>query len=424
MPRNNSPLFLTIEENSFAITLSDGNKCGLFLAPPKRLPTQKNVQTSILIEETNSESNSLKKIKEDYDISFDFKDYFNYINKVNQACKADGTATDMEDGYHSNELCLEKNNRNLGSKISSKINQSYQGRRHQSTYNFSTLESRKDLENFESTNICKRKLLTYENLMDYCNQDYKRVSKEDSWKDAHISKLFVPDKDAMASRNRSWGQYIVDLKDYIWNTNYDAMILYCEEKGHCNIPRTLECKMPDGTIVKLGLWLSNQRARKKISKMRPDRLERMQQLVDEGKLDWYLDRREVNTDNERWDFMFTALLEYGKVHGHCNVPQSHFVTSPEDSKPIRLGEWLSRQRTAKRNNNLIPERRDRLQALEAQKKFNWEMSFTMNPQDAGGMGRGIRDSECSPMEEESVDEVEIEDRMELEESTSISSTSS
>jgi len=45
-----------------------------------------------------------------------------------------------------------------------------------------------------------------------------------------------------------------------------------------------------------------------------DREVRLQELVDQGKLQWdILDLRD-------WDFMYNLMVEYGRRHGTCNVP--------------------------------------------------------------------------------------------------------
>jgi len=129
--------------------------------------------------------------------------------------------------------------------------------------------------------------------------------------------------------------------------------------------------MPSGAIVKLGLWLSNQRARKKAFNLRQDRLDRMENIVAEGKLDWFLDRKEAISDNQRWELMFRNLVEYGVVNNHCNFPPT-FTVQVGINIELRLGEWLSRQRALMSTNSLSINRMQRLQELVDRGWFQWD----------------------------------------------------
>lgn len=66
--------------------------------------------------------------------------------------------------------------------------------------------------------------------------------------------------------------------------------------------------------------------------------------------------------NAIWMEKYLALLEYGKEHGHCNVPCFYeYILS--NGKLIWLGEWLSRQRRCIRQGCLSSERLNLLQLL-------------------------------------------------------------
>ena len=74
--------------------------------------------------------------------------------------------------------------------------------------------------------------------------------------------------------------------DEKWERMLCALRSYAEEFGNCNISSCQEYPLQDGTIVKLGAWLSQQRHHKKKNKLRADREAKLQALVDEGKLQW------------------------------------------------------------------------------------------------------------------------------------------
>jgi hypothetical protein len=80
-----------------------------------------------------------------------------------------------------------------------------------------------------------------------------------------------------------------------WNTHYSALLHFCNNNGHCKVPRRLvyQCELPkgltpeDGTIHytgKLGRWLDDQRKAKKgkRSRLLPEREALLQRLVDDG----------------------------------------------------------------------------------------------------------------------------------------------
>jgi hypothetical protein len=62
-----------------------------------------------------------------------------------------------------------------------------------------------------------------------------------------------------------------------------------------------------------------------------------------------------------WEKMFAALVEFKKIHGHCNVPQkSHGHTSLEQK---RLGKWVNSQRTHYYRRKMRPDRQRQLESI-------------------------------------------------------------
>ena len=78
-----------------------------------------------------------------------------------------------------------------------------------------------------------------------------------------------------------------------------------------------------------------------------------------------------------WDHHYAALLEYGKQHGHCNVPQLDSYTcvlkgmgknGSDMAYSGKLGTWVSGQRkmkkgTESKGRKLTPDREALLQKL-------------------------------------------------------------
>ena len=72
-----------------------------------------------------------------------------------------------------------------------------------------------------------------------------------------------------------------------WESMFTLLLRFNAEHKHCNVPQRYKFNDSlDGTITCLGRWLQFQRISQKKNRMPPDRLARMQHLVDEGKLFW------------------------------------------------------------------------------------------------------------------------------------------
>jgi hypothetical protein len=147
-----------------------------------------------------------------------------------------------------------------------------------------------------------------------------------------------------------------DDADSIWNANFEALVEYGNEHGHCNVTPS---------IKGLGCWISQQRLLHRKNLLRLEREEQLQALVDEGKLMWDI----ASYDAARWSAHLADLMAYGEEHGHCNVP-----TVRGDSG---LGSWLTCQRTLKKKGNLLPEREAQLQVLVDQGRLMWDVRSGM-----------------------------------------------
>lgn len=71
-----------------------------------------------------------------------------------------------------------------------------------------------------------------------------------------------------------------------WAHMLDVLMRYGEEQNDYQAPSNYDYHVGDGTVIKLGAWLSQQRHLKKRGRLPPDRESRLQALVDQGKLKW------------------------------------------------------------------------------------------------------------------------------------------
>jgi len=177
--------------------------------------------------------------------------------------------------------------------------------------------------------------------------------------------IFLPDHSKLSIMKSKRVYKLGEPIDDEFRDKVDLLLEYYRVYHTCNVPNKLVCKLEDGSKVCLGRWLSQ--CRYKMSSLRYDRRARLQQLVDEGKLCWTLDRQQVLaaqcTDNSGWEERYELLLQYAKQHqGDCNVPSSYRCRLP-DGTEVKLGAWLYRQRALKKKNKLHNSREARLQIL-------------------------------------------------------------
>jgi len=149
---------------------------------------------------------------------------------------------------------------------------------------------------------------------------------------------------------------IVERLGESWDKMFGTLEAFKQEHGHCNVPAT----NPDNP--RLGFWVSNQRAARRMSMLSRERIRQLEALG----FEW-------DPFSSRWEEMFTALSAFKEANGHCSVP----VAYPENPK---LGSWASTQRQFHRMSKLTPEHVRRLESLGF--KWNllasqWEQMFTV-----------------------------------------------
>ena len=126
-----------------------------------------------------------------------------------------------------------------------------------------------------------------------------------------------------------------------WEKYFRQLVEFKQEHGHTNVPQR------SGKYAALGTWVRNQRAAKRYK--RPIMAERAKRLDEIGFV-WML------IEPMSWEKMFAALVEFKKVHGHCNVPQ-------KAGEHRRLGKWVNSQRTAYYRGKIKPARKQQLDLL-------------------------------------------------------------
>ena len=144
---------------------------------------------------------------------------------------------------------------------------------------------------------------------------------------------------------------IMNHKRTTWNEIYQALTIYKEQHGDCEVPQRYAKDRG------LGAWVGNQRRdREKLSSSQRKRL-------DDLGFDWA-------TRQEReefyWNEKFNRLKEYRQIYGDCKVPQSS-VDDELTPWVEELGSWVSVQRIKCKKGKLCSDRAAKLESLQ----FEW-----------------------------------------------------
>ena len=133
--------------------------------------------------------------------------------------------------------------------------------------------------------------------------------------------------------------------DSKWEEMLVALKAYGQGHGNCNVPKV----WPDNPS--LSKWVRRQRTLQNKQKLSADRVSALSALG----FCW------IARDAE-WDEMFNELVEYYKIHGHCNVPQQ-WPANPQ------LGHWVQVQRRFRKLDRLPENRIQKLSEIG----FEWEI---------------------------------------------------
>jgi hypothetical protein len=149
-----------------------------------------------------------------------------------------------------------------------------------------------------------------------------------------------------------------DIYSKQWEDTFTLLVQYKKKVGNCNVPRDHK---EDGKI--LGSWLNTQRLDKKKGRLDAKRESRL----DEIGVVW-------DVLSQKWETMFTLLLQYKERKGDCNASQNH----KEDGE--NLGQWLNTQRANKKSGIIDAEKQQRLEEVGVTwgvLSQKWEFMYTL-----------------------------------------------
>lgn len=154
----------------------------------------------------------------------------------------------------------------------------------------------------------------------------------------------------------------------LWMEKFLALLDFGKEHGHCNVPCSYECTLPNGAKTWLGEWLCRQRRSFKLNHLSAERTHFLQILMNHELLSW--NNLRIENANALWIAKYQCLLEYIEEHGDGNVPWNYLHYNAHHD-PVHLGEWVSRQRRDKKLDHLSPEHLQLLQSLADRGAFVW-----------------------------------------------------
>jgi len=137
--------------------------------------------------------------------------------------------------------------------------------------------------------------------------------------------------------------FIWDSRTRTWDENLAKLIKFKNREGHVNVPSD---HIEDG--LKLGYWVSNQRAMNRKKRLPQERIKQLEALG----FAW-------NSLLDFWERNYAELIEFKKREGHTRVSRKHIVNG------LKLGNWVSNQKFNK--HKMSQERLNRLLAIN----FEW-----------------------------------------------------
>ena len=155
-----------------------------------------------------------------------------------------------------------------------------------------------------------------------------------------------------------------------WIRNYNLAKKYYEEHGSLLIPQNYVVIEETGNIIKLGMWINNQRVAYKNEKLNKRQIE----LLNEIKMVWKVNcnyNQELISD--KWIRNYNFAKKYYEKHGNLLIPQNYVVKDKNESI-IKLGLWINRQRTVYKNGKLNRKQIELLNKI----KMVWKVNCNYN----------------------------------------------
>ena len=139
-----------------------------------------------------------------------------------------------------------------------------------------------------------------------------------------------------------------------WSKNYNLVRKYYEENGDLLVPYKYEVKDEEGSIIKLGTWISTQRKFYKKNKLQDWKIK----LLEEIEMVWTVDNVEQlgkesrkKTNDKKWLKNYNLAKKYYEENGDLLIPRKYKIKD-EEGNIVNLGIWINCQRKAYRDNKI------------------------------------------------------------------------
>ena len=157
---------------------------------------------------------------------------------------------------------------------------------------------------------------------------------------------------------------------------FDALLMYGEEHGHCNVPLGFKIFIDD-VEYDLGFWLSVQRDL--YSKQALSEADTSKLLILSSENRFLFDMPDdyipppINIQNIHllWYSKYEAVKVFINQHGNCNIDQEGITISCSNDMKFDLGIWVRTQRKRKMANRMPVEYQKKLDILAQNGQFSW-----------------------------------------------------
>ena len=141
------------------------------------------------------------------------------------------------------------------------------------------------------------------------------------------------------------GMRFNSYNDEKWMQNYELAKVYYEHHGNLEIPtrfKTINGYEYDENGIKLGLWILNQRQALKKGKVTDEQLKLLKEI---GMIIG-------NVNDEKWMQNYKLAKAYYEYYGNLEIPQDFRTINgyEYDESGKNIGDWISNQRQAYKNN--------------------------------------------------------------------------
>jgi hypothetical protein len=200
-------------------------------------------------------------------------------------------------------------------------------------------------------------LADYRKIHGHCNvpKNYSKNTKLGRWvgsqrrfyqlrKEGKTSPMTLSRIQELESLGFEWGV------NTAWEDRLSELADYRKIYGHCNVPKNYS------ENTKLGSWVGSQKKQYRLhkdGKTSPMTLSRIQELESLG-FEW-------GVCVTPWEDRLSELVDYRKIHGHCNVPKNY-------SENTKLAKWVTNQKSQYRlhkEGKTSPMTLSRIQELES-----------------------------------------------------------